>query len=263
LWIAFVLVILLSLNACVAGFEDVLFTPTAPSIRGIASTYAVQTMVANPNMLLMVYTATPLPASPTPIPTLTEEPRIELASANQIAPGNLPTKTPLPTNTPFTIVTPTSEKPSCINQALFIKDVTIPDNTRLKPGESFSKVWQVKNNGTCTWDNGYSLVFSHGDQLGGLSPMALPTTVRPGEIIDVALNLVAPQAESNFQGNWIFQDSFGNRIGIGEDGSGTLWVAVIVSNSTNPTVSNDGSSRSSRFDRLENIWKGIRLGGGC
>lgn len=264
LWAGTILVILFSMSACFEEFEAVVFTPTAPVIPGIASTFAVQTMVANPDLSLFVYTATPIPASPTPVPTETDEPHVELASANQIAPGNLDTSTPLPTNTPFTIVTPTRAKPECINQAIFVQDITIPDNTRIKPGENFSKVWQIKNSGTCPWIDGYSLVFAHGDQLGGFSPMALSQTVRPGEIIDVAINLVAPQTETNFQGNWILQDGFGNRFGIGEDGSGTLWVAVVVSTSNNPVASQDyGSSKSNKFDRLENIWKGIRLGGGC
>jgi len=31
----------------------------------------------------------------------------------------------------------------------FVKDVTIPDNTQMQPGKTFTKTWQVLNSGSC------------------------------------------------------------------------------------------------------------------
>ncbi|QFU86864.1 NBR1-Ig-like domain-containing protein [Amycolatopsis sp. YIM 10] len=35
----------------------------------------------------------------------------------------------------------------------FVADVTIPDDTVVKPGEQFVKVWEIKNTGTVEWRN--------------------------------------------------------------------------------------------------------------
>ncbi|MBL8100545.1 MAG: hypothetical protein JNK81_15280, partial [Anaerolineales bacterium] len=85
---------------------------------------------------------------------------------------NAPTQTPLPptatadsaTNTPFP--TSTSAPQTYCDWAFFVKDVTIPDGTTLLPGETFTKVWRLKNRGTCTWSPDYMLVFSSGSQMG-------------------------------------------------------------------------------------------------
>ena len=36
----------------------------------------------------------------------------------------------------------------------------------LQPGEPFQKGWRVRNTGTCTWDNSYSLNYVRGNQYG-------------------------------------------------------------------------------------------------
>lgn len=37
------------------------------------------------------------------------------------------------------------------NSMTFISDVTIPDNTRIKVGEVFTKTWEIKNTGETAW----------------------------------------------------------------------------------------------------------------
>lgn len=37
------------------------------------------------------------------------------------------------------------------NMMTFIKDVTIPDNSRIKVGEVFTKTWEIKNTSKTTW----------------------------------------------------------------------------------------------------------------
>ena len=69
-----------------------------------------------------------------------------------------PTVMPTPSPTITLAVTKTSGAPigsgvgiqptsSCYSMA-FVADVTIPDNTNMKPGQSFTKTWRVRNNGT-------------------------------------------------------------------------------------------------------------------
>ena len=97
------------------------------------------------------------------------------------------------------------------DKAKFIKDVTIPDGTVFAPGESFTKIWRIKNIGTCTWTTGYALVFDGGAELSGVSPTPLTSRVAPGEIIDISVNLVAPATHGDYLGNWQIQNDSGEK----------------------------------------------------
>src|SRR5512134_3358844 len=43
---------------------------------------------------------------------------------------------------------PAAATASCYSMA-FVSDVTIPDNTAVSPGQTFTKTWKVINNGSC------------------------------------------------------------------------------------------------------------------
>ncbi len=49
--------------------------------------------------------------------------------------------------------------PACINNLTYLEDLTLPDGTVVKPGESLDKRWLVENSGTCNWDENYRLFF--------------------------------------------------------------------------------------------------------
>ena len=57
-----------------------------------------------------------------------------------------------------------STTPSCHDSALFVEDVTYPDDTRLTAGEKFAKTWKFQNTGSCKW-TGYTIAFVSGDRL--------------------------------------------------------------------------------------------------
>lgn len=131
----------------------------------------------------------------------------------------MPTHTPTltPTNTPTETVTPTLTPQatsfqylptsSCYSLA-FMKDVTIPDNTKLKPGEKFTKTWRVKNSGSCVWEEGYKFSFISGDVMGG-TPYTLTKEVQSGSEIDISIAMVAPKNEGFYTGNWKMADDSG------------------------------------------------------
>jgi uncharacterized membrane protein YgcG len=116
----------------------------------------------------------------------------------------------------------------CINAAEFVQDVTVPDDTLIKPGKSFVKIWRLRNIGSCTWTSNYLLVFIAGDQMEGASPKRLNTSIDPGNTIDLALDLVAPGDMNYYQGNWMLQDENGNNFGTGSDANGPFWVSIQV-----------------------------------
>jgi hypothetical protein len=109
-----------------------------------------------------------------------------------------------------TSVAPTSAPPTQIcDVAQFIEDVTIPDGTTLKPSETFTKTWRLKNVGTCSWTPSYAIVFGNGDSMSGPATQALVGNVNPGQTVDISVNLTAPGTDGNYRGNWKLRNASG------------------------------------------------------
>lgn len=114
------------------------------------------------------------------------------------------------------------------DQVRFIKDVTIPDDMDLEPGEAFTKTWRLENAGTCPWTIGYLLYFDSGDIMGGPSSQDLTSqTIPPGESLDVSVKLAAPQETGSYQGNWKLRNVKGEGFGVGS-ASKPFWVKINV-----------------------------------
>ncbi|MBV6396858.1 MAG: hypothetical protein HFACDABA_02460 [Anaerolineales bacterium] len=153
------------------------------------------------------------------------------------------TVTPVPTTpAPTTPVTPTS---GC-DKAQFVADISIPDGTSMNPGATFKKTWRLKNIGTCTWTTSYMLVFSSGEQMGAPSSAAFPTSVAPGQTVDLTLNMVAPNAGGTYRGNWMLKNAAAQTFGIGSGANKPFWVEIKVSGPTAtpgaPTVTPTGAT---------------------
>lgn len=134
-----------------------------------------------------------------------------------------PTDTP-PISEPPTTTTPTASQ-SGVSSVKFITDVTIPDYTRLKPGQTFTKTWRVQNNGETTWGSDFRLVFIPNPAKGGqqmasqssyaFSEVASRATVPPGEIVDISVRMTAPnpgRPDFDFS-DWKLQDPSGRVFG--------------------------------------------------
>lgn len=146
----------------------------------------------------------------------------------------LPTLPPLPTatNTPLVVIpSVTPLKPVVVtrcDQAAFVRDVTIPDNTSLGSAASFTKTWRIQNTGTCSWTTAYSLVFSSGHQMGGPAAVNLPRSVSPGDTVDVSVNLTAPASTGTYRGDWMLRNSSGALFGLGAQANSPVYVQVKV-----------------------------------
>ena len=110
-----------------------------------------------------------------------------------------------------TSVPPTNTQPptQACDIAQFVDDVTIPDGTTLKPDETFTKTWRLKNVGTCSWTTSYAVVFSNGDSLSGPATQALSGNVNPGQTVDISVNLKAPGTEGSYKGYWKIRNASG------------------------------------------------------
>ena len=201
---------------------------------GAINTAAVETAMGQ---LSAQFTQTAMAApSATTLPTNTaiNLPTFALpgaATGSPVAGGALPTvsfnSTPVTPGTPlpgFTALPtaggaagPTASLGDACNNSEFISDVTIPDGTTLDPGVNFQKVWQVKNTGSCTWDEGYALVY-----IGGSNPNLDPYTyefkqnsdfVAGGSTVNLAVNLTTPCTPGEFQGSWRMRNDQGAYFG--------------------------------------------------
>jgi len=160
-----------------------------------------------------------------------------------------PSDTPQPTNTQ-----PPTDTPIPCNLARFVKDVSIPDGTKLEPGEDFTKTWRLKNTGSCAWTSGYDIVFSGGDAMDASAAVQITSgTVQPGNNVDVSVDLTAPSAEGTYRGNWQLRDPSGVIFEIENSPTGLFWVEIKVKEPepTEKTVSIDFSSRGQVEDGLD------------
>lgn len=128
----------------------------------------------------------------------------------------------------FTPTGPAEGTPLACDQVRFIKDVTIPDEMDLAPGQAFTKTWRLQNAGSCTWTIGYLIYFESGNIMSGPTSQYLTSQpVLPGETIDVSIDLVAPEETGTYQGNWKLRNVKGEGFGIGEY-SKSFWVKINV-----------------------------------
>lgn len=167
----------------------------------------VETMVA------LTLAALPTPMSlDTPVPPTQEQ--------SQPTPDN--TASPYPTYTAY----PSPTVKPC-DQAGWGADITIPDNTKFAPGSAFTKKWRIVNTGSCTWNTSYKVVFESGEGMSGPTSFALPSSVAPGQSVDIAVDLKAPNTSGTFQGNWKLQNASGQKFGLGA-GNASFYVKIIV-----------------------------------
>ena len=143
----------------------------------------------------------------------------ELTQAAQVQPTATaipPTDTQAPTNTapavtiapPPTLILPTAATSGC-DSALFVADVTVNDNTVMTPGQTFTKTWRLKNNGSCSWTPSYAVTFVSGDQMSGPASQALVGNVNPGDTVDISVNLTAPSQNGTYTGYWKLRNASG------------------------------------------------------
>ncbi|MGD9093551.1 MAG: NBR1-Ig-like domain-containing protein [Anaerolineales bacterium] len=165
-------------------------------------------------------------SSPTPIPTdsglVPKTPSIVPPTA-AISPAQTPSNTASPTK--------------LCDQAApgYPIDVTIPDDTIMEPGQSFTKIWRLQNVGTCTWSQDYSIVFFSGERMAAQVSMPFKSNVQPGNVVDLAVEMIAPKDSGNFQGNWKLRNAANVLFGIGPNGSSPFWVRIQVIHTPTPT----------------------------
>jgi uncharacterized protein YkwD len=140
--------------------------------------------------------------------------KLGLRVSTDVPPTASPTRDPLSA----------SPTPSCHDAALFVEDVTYPDNTHLKSGEKFTKTWKFQNNGNCKW-TGYTVAFVSGDQMDAANSVPVSETDAQATV-EVSVDLVAPSEDGAYTGNFELRNAEGQSVPIGIEP--TFWVKIVV-----------------------------------
>lgn len=182
-----------------------------PTIVGPDALRTIAAKTVDAMATQLVLNPTLPPSNDTPVPQTTDTPPSQTAPASP---------TPKPSQTAGT------ETPC--DQAVFVRDTSVPDGTQFLPGTAFTKTWEIKNTGTCAWDGTYSLVFANqGDLMGGQisRPLVSSGTVDAGKSVKISVDLVAPDKTGDYKGYWRLRNPSGD-VFFGADKG--IWVAIKV-----------------------------------
>jgi len=201
------LIFALLLTACGASPTPSEPTPDIAAVR----TSAASTVVSQFTLTAAVFT--PAPA------TATEK-------QATVSPKATATQTTLPvaqvTNAEGTVVVLCDK----YSWDIATVDVNVPDNTTMSPGQDFVKTWKIKNIGSCTWDAGYKLVFSYGDEELKGEAQPLSAAIAPQQEVEVSVQFTAPDLPGTYTSYWTLQNARG--IAFQGNDNKVLYVQIVV-----------------------------------
>jgi hypothetical protein len=88
-----------------------------------------------------------------------------------------------------------------VNDAVFLEDLTVPDQSVVDPGVELDKRWSVQNSGSCDWGPGYQLFHVSNDAFSTTDEIALfPASAGSTAVWQV--QLVAPPAPGEHISIW-------------------------------------------------------------
>ena len=214
-------ILALFLAACGGGNG----TPTSTTDPNLVRTAAAQTADARlTELVALTPSALPQTATFTPNPTQTAAAMTAAAGMTQTA---IATLTPRPS--------PTATVPAPVttgDAASWVADITYPDNSDVTPGQVFVKTWRIQNTGVTTWSTDYDLVFVSGEPMGTTTEVAVPTSVTPGQQVDLSVTLTAPSTTGTYTGYWKMRNAAGGFFEYGV----TVVIDVVSSLVTNTPV---------------------------
>ncbi|WP_119068099.1 NBR1-Ig-like domain-containing protein [Aggregatilinea lenta] len=145
------------------------------------------------------------------------------------------------------------------NDAIYLDDVTIPDDAQIPAEMRFAKTWRVRNTGTLPWGSGYTLRRLQGAPLAVDERSPLPPCP-PGGETNVSVNVVAPAAPGKYYADWAMYDPADQRFGV------TLWMRIVVPGAVvpNPKPRPDldaATGIAPHFSQRDTLWRKNVLGG--
>ena len=144
-------------------------------------------------------------------------------------PTAIPTFEPVSTGAVSTLPSPAqpavSPTVSCY-QLKYVSDVSIPDNTPMAPGQTFTKTWKVQNTGSCVWDTGFKFAFTGGESMNGATYI-LPSPVAVNSEIEISIAMTVPTDKTGaLRSNWRMSTAGGQFFG------DEVYVLIVVGGAT-------------------------------
>ena len=115
------------------------------------------------------------------------------------------------------------------DDAIFVSDLTIPDGTHLRPGQSFTKTWSLRNVGKQTWSQEYRLAYRSGGEWGTVESVRLPHPVAAGHDVAVSVAMIAPKTLTTNRSAWQLQGPDGKWFG------DPVWAQIALGDGSRPT----------------------------
>lgn len=109
------------------------------------------------------------------------------------------------------------------------------DGTEVNAGHAFTKIWRLKNSGSCTWKPAFYATWIQGDLLGAESVVYFTTTnIQPNGYANIEVSMRAPTTAGHYRGYWMLHGDAGV-FGVGNAGKEWFWVDIVVT----PAASDD------------------------
>lgn len=149
-----------------------------------------------------------------PVASALTPPTIAEPSSDETAPAEVP-----PSPSPLS-----QWAEGCLDTAP-VADVTIPDGTPVNAGETFTKIWRLRNVGDCEWNDALGPLqwaFVSGERLNGPDQLPIVGPVPAGGEADVQVELTAPSTPGLYEGRWQVHGPDGVPVGV------VFWVLIEV-----------------------------------
>lgn len=219
----------LLLAACTLGQQPEP-TPEAVDVEAIYTSAAATAMAQMTEIASLATPTLPPTATFTLVPTEAAQeentPLVQVTPLSDTTPTTAPATAAVVQSTPTPIVAvvptlaapgvATTPAPEC-NSAAW-EGETIPDGTKFKAGESFTKGWKFRNTGTCDWTDAYSFRFIQGERMGGIDYFFIGKNnhISPGEAVSMGITMRAPTTPGRYTGYWqLFSDQATNTMAFG------------------------------------------------
>jgi len=184
------------------------------------------TPTVDPNAI-MTQVAMTVQAEVTQNALLTPSPTVPLPPTATLPP--VPTQA-LPTAKPIQPTLPAASP----DNAKWIGDVSVVDDTVFWKNETFTKTWKIENSGTTTWDSTYKLVYVDGPVLGTTLIVSITNPVKPKNQIEISVPMKAPSTLGTVTNYWRMMNGKGQFFG------DVLYLRIIVGTVLDKTVTPSG-----------------------
>lgn len=184
----------------------------------IAGTLAVmQTQVANANAANATAASTEAVVEPTVAPTATLEATVAAPAVVLETPVVIPT---IHVSNPTT-----SSGPSY--RVGHVTDLNYDDGSFIDAKLSFTKIWEITNVGTGTWQADFKLVPVDDNPLQAPAYVKIGQVVSPGQTVTIKVDLISPEVPATYTGHFMLEKSDGVRFGIGSNFDEPFWVKIV------------------------------------